>query len=224
MGGDYYEITPDSRQTRLCALQDLDTARDRNQAEQWIELLLAQNDYRVDHNARNQIKETLALLSSQRGGRSLTDFHMAVQSKAVKDTLEAYLGSILDGERDQISMSRFCVFEMDELYRMDKKTMNGALFYIFGKLRRRLTSNVPTLVTVDEFREALSHPIAAHAFDEFLFEGRKLNMASGLFSRNSRRYSIRPSRMLFSNSASPRFACRTRKLHSRRPRHTKRSE
>jgi type IV secretory pathway VirB4 component len=83
----------------------------------------------------------------------------------------------LDGDRDNLSMSRFCVFEMDELYRLDKKTMNGALFYIFDKIRRRLTSRVPTLVTVDEFREALEHPMAAKAFDEFLFEGRKLNMA-----------------------------------------------
>lgn len=32
-------------------------------------------------------------------------------------------------------------------------------------------------VTPFEFREALSHRMATKAFDEFLFEGRKLNMA-----------------------------------------------
>ena len=161
----------------ICPLQDLETAVERNHAAQWIELLLAQNDLRIDHAIRNGIKDTLDLLGSQPGGRSLTDFYMAVPHPEVKEALRVYLGGILDADRDTLSMSRFCVFEMDELYRLDKKTMNGALFYIFNKIRRRLTSSVPTLVTVDEFREALSHPMAAAAFDEFLFEGRKLNMA-----------------------------------------------
>jgi type IV secretion system protein TrbE len=102
---------------------------------------------------------------------------MAVASREVKDALQFYINGILDGERDSISMSRLCVFEMDELYRLDKKTMNGALFYIFARIRKRLTSDVPTLVTVDEFREALSHELAAKYFNEFLLEGRKLNMA-----------------------------------------------
>ena len=177
MGGDFYDISPDNPDMKICPLQDLDTPSDKDRAAQGIELLLVQNDLKMNHAIRNTVKQTIEFLSHQRDLRSLTDFHMAVPSREVKDALEVYLGGILDGDSDNLSMSRFCVFEMDELYRMDKKTMNGALFYIFGKIRRRLRSDVPTLVTVDEFREALSHPMAAQAFDEFLFEGRKLNMA-----------------------------------------------
>jgi len=55
--------------------------------------------------------------------------------------------------------------------------MNGALFYIFERIKRRLSSDVPTFMFVDEFRAALSHPLAAKAFEEYLFEGRKLNLA-----------------------------------------------
>ena len=51
----------------------------------------------------------------------IDDFQMAVASRDVKDALQFYIGGILDGERDAISMSRFCGFEMDELYRLDKK-------------------------------------------------------------------------------------------------------
>ena len=178
MGGNFYDISPDNQALQLCPLQELETAIDRDRAAQWIELLLVQNDVTMSHAIRNAVKKTVDLLSEYRGGRrSLTDFQMAVDSRVIKDALQIYLGGILDGERDNLSMSRFCVFEMDELYRLDKKTMNGALFYIFGKIRQRLSSSVPTLVTVDEFREALEHPMAAHAFDEFLFEGRKLNMS-----------------------------------------------
>ncbi len=177
MGGDFYDISPDNRRTQLCPLQELATRGEREWAAQWIELLLDQNDFKVTAPVRNDIAAAIEDLAGTRGGRSLTDFQMAVASRDVKDALQFYIGGILDGEHDRISMSRFCVFEMDELYRLDKKTMNGALFYIFARIRRRLTSNIPTLVTVDEFREALSHPMAAKYFDEFLLEGRKLNMA-----------------------------------------------
>ncbi|MGA8026201.1 MAG: hypothetical protein WB992_03590 [Bryobacteraceae bacterium] len=177
MGGDFYEISPDHRRTQLCPLQELDTPGEREWAAQWIELLLAQNDLKVTAQMRNELAEAIRLLAGSRGGRSLTDFQMAVGSQAIKEALQFYVGGILDGERDSISMSRFCVFEMDELYRLDKKTMNGALFYIFARIRRRLTSDAPTLVTVDEFREALTHELAAKYFNEFLLEGRKLNMA-----------------------------------------------
>jgi type IV secretion system protein TrbE len=176
MGGDFYDISPDGR-TQLCPLQELETPGEREWGAQWIELLLAQNDLKITAQVRNDIAEAIGLLAGSKGGRSLTDFQMAVASREVKDALQFYIGGILDGERDSISMSRFCVFEMDELYRLDKKTMNGALFYIFARIRKRLTSDVSTLVTVDEFREALSHELAAKYFNEFLLEGRKLNMA-----------------------------------------------
>ena len=177
MGGDFYDINPDNSAAQLCPLQDLETAGAREWASQWIELLVEQNDLKVTPAVRNQIKATIEDLSESLGGRSLQDFYMAVPSREVKEALQVYLNGILDGQRDNLSMSRFCVFEMDALYRLDKKTMNGALFYIFARIRRRLSSSIPTLVTVDEFREALSHPMAAKYFDEFLFEGRKLNMA-----------------------------------------------
>ena len=177
MGGDFYEISPDNKTTQLCPLQDLGTQRERDWAAQWIELLLDQNDLKVTPAMRNQIKTTIKDLSGASHQRSLTDFYMAVNSIPVKEALEFYLDGILDGSHDTLSMSRFCVFEMDELYRLDKKTMNGALFYIFARIQRRLSSSIPTLVAVDEFREALSHPMAAKYFDDFLYEGRKLNMS-----------------------------------------------
>lgn len=177
MGGEFYDIGPDHHRTQLCPLEELDTPGEREWAAQWIELLLAQNDLKVTPPIRNEVAEAIHLLARSRSGRSLTDFQMAVASTKVKEAIQFYLGGILDGEHDTLSLSRFCVFEMDELYRLDKKTMNGALFYIFARIRRRLTSEIPTLVTVDEFREALSHELAAKCFHDFLVEGRKLNMA-----------------------------------------------
>ncbi|MBV8437254.1 MAG: hypothetical protein JOY95_07045 [Silvibacterium sp.] len=177
MGGDFIDLSPDQRDTQLCPLQELKTASDREWAAQWIELLIEQNDLRVTPAVRNEIATTIADLADSASGRSLTDFYMAVASQEIKEALRFYLDGILDGERDNLSMSRFVVFEMDELYRLNKKTTNGVLFYLFARIRRRLRSEAPTLVPVDEFREALSHPVAARCFEEFLFEGRKLNLS-----------------------------------------------
>jgi type IV secretion system protein VirB4 len=102
---------------------------------------------------------------------------LACSLPELQEALEFYLESILDGHEDGLEMSRFVVFEMDRLYALDKRIMNGALFYVFGRIRKRLRSDVPTFMFVDEFRAALSHPLAAKAFADYLFEGRKLNLA-----------------------------------------------
>jgi type IV secretory pathway VirB4 component len=147
---------------------------------QWLQRILESNNVQVDSVTQNQLKETLAKLSRHsigKEGRSLSDFRNVCPSQKVKEGLEYYVGTILDGERDDISMNRFCVFEMDRIYRLNPKLMNGAMFYIYAKIRKRFHSSIPTLVTIDEFREALNHPIAADATSEFLYEGRKMNAA-----------------------------------------------
>ncbi len=177
MGGDFYDLSPNSVTTKVCPLHELATPSDRDRGAQILELLLTLNDVRVTPDMRNDIGETLRRMSAYSGDRSLTSFHMAVPSKEVQAGLQFYLGGLLDGSTDTISMSRFCVFEMDELYRLDKKTMNGVLFYLFGRISTRLSSAVPTLMAVDEFRESLEHPMAAAAFENYLFECGKLNTA-----------------------------------------------
>ena len=128
-------------------MQELRTASDREWAAQWIELLIEQNDLQLTPALRNEIATTIADLAESTAGRSLTDFYMAVASQEIKEALEFYLNGILDGERDNLSMSRFVVFEMDELYRLNKKTTNGVLFYIFPRIRRKLRSDIPRLVS-----------------------------------------------------------------------------
>lgn len=177
MGGIFHDISPDNG-PQLCPLADLETPGERDWAAQVLRLLLEENGLSVTHEEGSQIKQTLELLNEEPcSGRSLSDFVMAIPAQRIKNGLAVYLDGILDADRDSMAMSRFCVFEMDELYRLDKKVMNGALFCIFGKIRRRLDSSIPTLMMVDEFREALEHPMAAEAFDGFLYEGRKLNLA-----------------------------------------------
>jgi type IV secretion system protein VirB4 len=176
IGGSYVDLSPES-DTRLCPLADLSTEADRHWAERWISFLVALNNVTVTPLLSTDIRQAVQRLAGSRSGRSINDLRMACSARPLKDALDFYRNSILDGEQDALSMSRFTVFEMDRLYNLDQRIMNGALFYVFARIRKRLRSDVPTFMFVDEFRTALSHPLAADAFRDYLFEGRKLNLA-----------------------------------------------
>jgi type IV secretion system protein TrbE len=176
VGGDFYDLSPTS-DTKLCPLAELSTSEDRQWAEQWVAMLVEMNNLVLTPDVVNDIRSGIERISKSRATRSLNDLHLHCSLPELKQALEFYLGTILDGEEDGLHLSRFTVFEMDRLYALDKKLMNGALFYIFWKIRKRLRSDVPTFMFVDEFRAALSHPLAAKAFTTYLFEGRALNLA-----------------------------------------------
>jgi type IV secretion system protein VirB4 len=176
-GGTFIELSPESQEEKLCPLASLETQDQKQAAEQYVALLAEMNGLTITPEIRKDIRQAVWLLSRSQGTRSLTAFHMACGLPALKDALQFYLKGILDGDRDGLQMSRFVTFEMDQLYSLDQRIMNGALFYIFERIRRRLSSDVPTFMFVDEFRAALSHPLAAKAFEDYLFEGRKLNLA-----------------------------------------------
>lgn len=181
VGGKFVDLSPESGAS-LCPLADLSTQYQRQWAEQWIAFLVEMNGLKVTPPIRNDIRDAVERLSGSSGAsRSLNSLHMACSLRPLKEALEFYLGTILDGEEDGLEMSRFVVFEMDRLYSLDSRIMNGALFYIFARIRKRLSSDIPTFMFVDEFRAALSHPLAAKAFEDYLFEGRKLNLAVWLF-------------------------------------------
>ena len=176
-GGTFIELSPESQEEKLCPLGSLETQDQKQAAEQYVALLAEMNGLTITPEIRKDIRQAVWLLSRSQGTRSLTAFHMACGLPVLKDALQFYLKGILDGDRDGLQMSRFVTFEMDQLYSLDQRIMNGALFYIFERIRRRLSSDVPTFMFVDEFRAALSHPLAAKAFEDYLFEGRKLNLA-----------------------------------------------
>jgi len=176
VGGRFIDLAPGSP-SRLCPLADLSTAEDRQAAEQWVKFLVELNGLPATPAIVNDIRQAVTRLSTSRATKSLNDLYLACTLPQLQEALEYYLDSILDGNQDGLEMSSFTVFEMDRLYALDQRLMNGALFYVFGQIRKRLRSDVPTFLFVDEFRAALSHPIAAKAFGSFLFEGRKLNLA-----------------------------------------------
>ena len=176
VGGRFIELSPSSKE-KLCPLASLSNPQELQWGEQYGAFLAEMNGLVITPEIRKDIKQAIWLLSRSPGNRSLTALYMACTLLPLKDALQFYCNGILDGDTDGLELSRFTVFEMDQLYSLDLRIMNGALFYLFERIKRRLRSDVPTFMFVDEFRAALSHPLAAKAFEDYLFEGRKLNLA-----------------------------------------------
>jgi type IV secretion system protein VirB4 len=176
-GAAYINLSPDEEDSGLCPLADLSGPMEVQWAEQWVAMLAGLSGLNVNPALSSDIRRAVKRLAMGSAARSITTLHMACDSQELKQALDFYRGTILDGQRDTLRMSRFVVFEMDRLYNLDQRIMNGALFFIFAKIRKRLRSDVPTFMFVDEFRAALSHPLAAAAFRDYLLEGRKLNLA-----------------------------------------------
>ncbi len=176
LGGEFVDLGPDGS-VELCPLSQLENASQIQWAEQYIAFLAEMNGLTVTPAIRNDISLTVFRLSCSSSTRSLTAFHAACGDPALKSALQFYLKSLLNGNADTLHVSKFMTFEMEELCSLDPRIMNGALFYVFGRIRQRLCSEIPTFMFVDEFTAALGHPIAAEAFRKYLFEGRSLNLA-----------------------------------------------
>jgi len=182
IGGDFYDLGA-ANSLRFCPLQYLETEADIAWAQKYIEMLCTVNGLSVTPAHRNAISETTQEMAGQAGLRSLTDFQSFVPSSEVKEALQFYtVGSaasagLLDGQSDNLKLSRFSVFELNELYQMDHKITTAVLFYLFRRIQKRLRAGVPTLVSADEFRSALDHPMAVANFENFLIEGRKDDLA-----------------------------------------------
>lgn len=180
MGADYYDLSPDV-DPQFCPCASLETPSERAWAVKYLAFLCEMNSLVIDAKKRKSIERAVERLQHT-SSRSLTDVQSQIDDAHVAEALDFYTigsanGGMLDGVQDQLRLSRFCVFEMDELYRLDQRIVNGVLFYLFHRITKRAHSSRPTLVTGDEFREALSHPVAAKGFEDFLCEGRKINMA-----------------------------------------------
>jgi type IV secretory pathway VirB4 component len=183
IGGQFYQIAPGKAQ--FCPLQDLDDETDQAWASTYITFLCELNGLQITARRRTEIDQgILRLAKGSTRNRSLTDLQMQIDDLDVKEalhyfTLDSTSGGMLDGRAgdDRIHISRWTVFEMNELYQLDARLINAVLFYLFRRIRRMAHSSTPTLITVDEFREALEHPIAAKEFTGFLQQGRAENIA-----------------------------------------------
>ncbi|SCX23022.1 Type IV secretion system protein virB4 [Agrobacterium sp. DSM 25558] len=179
VGGDFYDVGA-SENLAFCPLQDLDTDADKAWAAEWLETLIVMSGETVTPDHRNAIAHQLDLMSKSER-RSISDFVSGVQMKSIKEALRHYtvdgpMGHLLDAERDNLKLSNFQTFEIDELMNMGERNLVPVLLYLFRRIEKRLTGS-PSLIILDEAWIMLGHPAFRDKIREWLKTLRRANCA-----------------------------------------------
>jgi type IV secretion/conjugal transfer VirB4 family ATPase len=176
----HYNVAADGDALAFCPLQYLETKGDRAWAMEWIDTILALNGVITTPEKRNKIADAV-LTMHENGDRTLTDFTNLVQDNEIRDALAQYLadgnmGHLLDAEEDSLSLSRFTIFEIEQLMRLGQKFALPVLLYLFRRIERSLKGQ-PGAIILDEAWLMLAHKVFENKIEEWLRTMAKANVA-----------------------------------------------
>lgn len=180
--GSHYEIGVGD-ELCFCPLQNVnESAAEMAFCEEWIIMLLELQNYSISPKAKKEIHEALVKLSDQPPHmRSITDFVQLVQDLEIKEALAPYTRqgtykNLIDSDNDTLGLSKFIVFEMEEIMGMGNKILIPILTYIFHRIEKSLKGQ-PSLLVLDEAWVMLGHPVFKAKITEWLRVLRKANCA-----------------------------------------------
>ena len=194
----HYDIGGDAKM-RFCPLAALDTPVERMDAQEWLEaaIVLSQGSPPTpeQRDLIHQALVTLANTTTNANERTMTHFNGTVQDGELRQLLSYYAGDrpgglLLDGESNDIQYRPFTVFELDNVFNMDKKLVMPILLFLFREIEKRLNvtfegkRNPPSLIIIDEAWTALSHEMFQAKIREWLLVLRKKNCAVILATQN----------------------------------------
>lgn len=180
-GGRHYDIASEHESLSFCPLARVDEPQERMWAADWIETLLAVNQFKVLPNHRNIINHSLKLIGkADPSQRTMSHFVASLPDMSMREALESSTvaggNELLDGEIDDLkSSARFQVFEMENLMELGEKHVIPALLYLFHHVQRQF-DGTPTLLVLDEAWLMLAHPLFQEKIKEWLKVLRKANV------------------------------------------------
>ena len=180
-GGDHYNIG-NAEQLAFAPLQRIDSEDERTWAEEWIASLMELQQFTVMPSHRNSIHTAMLTLAANPPHlRSLTSFYHVVQDREIKEAIQHYtvqgaMGRLLDADSDNLNLSRFMVFEIEDLMNLGDKNLVPVLTYLFRRIEKALDGS-PTILVLDEAWIMLGHPVFRAKIREWLKVMRKANCA-----------------------------------------------
>ncbi|MEG6503331.1 MULTISPECIES: TraG/VirB4 family ATPase [unclassified Desulfovibrio] len=180
-GGDHYNIG-NADKLAFAPLQRIDSEEERAWAEEWIASLMDLQQFTVMPSHRNAIHTAMQTLAANPSHlRSLTSFYHVVQDREIKEAIQHYtvqgaMGRLLDADTDNLNLSRFMVFEIEDLMILGDKNLVPVLTYLFRRIEKALDGS-PTILVLDEAWIMLGHPVFRAKIREWLKVMRKANCA-----------------------------------------------
>ncbi len=170
VGGQHYDLGGSRSNLSFAPLAEIDTAVDRATAVDWVRGCMEIQGLRIDSERINHINECINLLS-QSSDRSLTKFQSLLSDSEMRSAMTPYtlkgpMGHLLDGQKNNVTFSRFVVFELDSLMKMGERNYAPLLLYIFNTIDKGLKGQ-PTFVPVDEAWLAFKIGIFREKLDEW---------------------------------------------------------
>lgn len=178
-GGDHYNIG-NADQLAFAPLQRIDSEEERAWAEEWIASLMELQQFTVMPAHRNAIHTAMLTLAANPPHlRSLTSFYHVVQDREIKEAIQHYtvqgaMGRLLDADSDSLNLSKFMVFEVEDLMNLGDKNLVPVLTYLFRRIEKALDGS-PSILVLDEAWIMLGHPTFRAKIREWLKTLRKMN-------------------------------------------------
>ena len=190
-GGSHFDIASEKSTLCFAPFTFLETANDRQWALDWVDKMLALNNFTTGPAERNEIADALERAAqANKAGHPTTfdDFLGLVQSNAIREALRQYgiegmMGTLLAAEQDGLNLSRLTVFEVEKLMDLGDKWSLPVLDYLFRRIQVALRGQ-PAWLFLDEAWLMLQHPVFASKIREWLKVLRKANCAVVLATQN----------------------------------------
>ena len=139
----------------FCPLQDLEGGNDFDYAQNYIEMLCRLSGYEISIEDRVQINDCLKLLAQRsKDERSLSDLHLLLLSKNLKQALAPYTlitnhESLLDGTSNLGFSTDLTVFECSSLFDASKRFSIPVLKQVFRLIDKDMNGQ-PRAIVLDE--------------------------------------------------------------------------
>ncbi|CCO24013.1 conjugal transfer protein TrbE [Maridesulfovibrio hydrothermalis] len=173
VGGAHYEIASDDSSLTFAPLQHVNSDSEQSWAEEWIETLATLQGLIILPAHRNAIHAAMNMIrNNPHHMRSLTDFCQIVQNNELRDAIRHYtnegaMGTLLDASSDDLGISDFMVFEIEELMNLGDKNLIPVLLYLFHRIEKALKGQ-PAILILDEAWIMLGHKVFKEKIREWL--------------------------------------------------------
>ena len=183
VGGSHYDVGGDDSALAFAPLLHVDESEaELAWAGEWVAGLFEVQGMTLTPNDLNAISEALNRLKNQPPNlRNLSILMHLIQNQRLKDGLAHYcsggpMARLLDSETDNLGLSDFLVFEIEELMNMGEKNMIPVLLYLFHRIEKALKGQ-PTILVLDEAWIMLGNRVFKNKIREWLKVLRKANCA-----------------------------------------------
>lgn len=187
VGGKHFAIASEEQALAFCPLSHIKSSQDIGWFESWLEICFNLQNVTCSPEQKTELhRATITTLQS--GGHTLTDLATNIQDKQLRAAFEPYTlqgaqGHLLDAEKDGLTLSKFTVYEIEELMELGDQYSIPVLLYIFWRIEKSLDGN-PSLIILDEAWIALGHAVFRNKIREWLKVLRKANCAVILATQN----------------------------------------